>query len=100
MALRCRKCHGEVDVIGTQVSRCKCGFTVAAYSAANTKVWRIAQTEKALASINEAIKQLQFLVDSYEESEGPFSGCHPRCAYQSQIRTLKQQAKSLEKGRV
>lgn len=81
------------------IVHCGCGYSV--YSGdPKSKQWRIAQTEKAMASVEEAIKQLQFLVDSYDESEGPFSGCHPRSAYESQLKTLREQAKALAKGRV
>lgn len=107
VGLKCKKCNQEVTMTTPSIMHCGCGYSVYSrdprskqWRIAQTKQWRIAQTERALASLNEAIKQLQFLVDSYSESEGPFSGCHPRSAYESQLKTLREQAKSLAKGRV
>lgn len=65
-----------------------------------SKQSRIAKTEQALATLQQTIDHLQSLVDSYSESEGPFSSFHPRSGYESMLKTLREQAKALAKGRV
>lgn len=68
--------------------------------AITTKQRRIAMTEEALASLQRTTEQLQALVDDYSESEGPFSSMHPRSGYGSMLKTLREQAKVLARGRV
>lgn len=95
----CTKCLRRVVIFPDGVTSCGCGEAVPQH-VQNIKQERLRKVEVAMAKLCGAIEALEALVDSYPESEGPFSSMHPRSGYESMLKTLREQAKVLARGRV